>query len=880
MFKLKLRHFKIIERVKSRGFSIGFFIVFFSALVVFLFFRYAGEVKAFVYTWGKYTYYGTGKLRGYSGVSDQGFGFDFWRVDNSTGRICQYVAYCNDAVTPNGCRTALHCSSPGSNDYGDITYRRKEDKVCRYALNSFCEESVIGLIKAKSEENNSSGLGNSGVDCTSLENCSLVFYKSIRSHSNPISIDQPDSDIGDQEAENGERAEELVIREKVETVDQDGNIVTFNDVTVSGLVDHFFATGGPTKLYQKGVKEECSPTDIRNYAYIYIPTGWWSFGLKSDQQENNCYYCPLGNDGKPLYFCNGDATDQQLEAMRINYCKSGSCGANEENGRCQLNCNNSISEALSCGKFCSTYRADSCNSFCALSKNHICLNSYNYNECKHNCGGKIYSWIGAAGEGTSASPYSPPDTSGATNLAQRIKKVGEKNQWRSLVNINNDAVDRQMVAQNYNGNFVNVSWSPPKYYTAGWYPVQMSGDPNTQYFSTFRFYWKKYNPSANTYGPEMEYYNGNGQARISACHPGQNPDCSCELSTINSFISGEERKDVLLATLSNYGSPVDVVSSNPSVLEVKSSGVTSDGKVTATLLAKNVDDITTVNIEVKAPGTNESAMSCGSTDVPCSIAVSVYPGKFWQAKNADVIAKRTIKSLLNSNDIYFNLKGSDSPGIPFYGGSLNLGQGVVSEKGWKVKTDLSSSFSNYNYSYFEKLVPSEVKAKWDEGGGVINNPSGNLSWDSLISNSINVGGYYWTKVEGNISTGSLYCSNGGKLILFVKGNLTIKRNISLGSKCFLMVIVSGDINVDPEVSSIEGIFIANNFSTGTKGARLDGELSVKGTVIANLVYLRRSLPTNLARTKPAEIFEYNPSLIFMIPYQFNQRRFNWREVNP
>jgi len=93
--------------------------------------------------------------------------------------------------------------------------------------------------------------------------------------------------------------------------------------------------------------------------------------------------------------------------------------------------------------------------------------------------------------------------------------------------------------------------------------------------------------------------------------------------------------------------------------------------------------------------------------------------------------------------------------------------------------------------------------------------------------------------------------------------------------------VDGD-KLDSRVTQIKGLFFSEgDFDTGSRGIRQDNQLKVIGSVVAlGNVYLRRSLPTTQAESTPAELFTYSPALFLQIPPTFNQRIFNWSEINP
>jgi hypothetical protein len=277
--------------------------------------------------------------------------------------------------------------------------------------------------------------------------------------------------------------------------------------------------------------------------------------------------------------------------------------------------------------------------------------------------------------------------------------------------------------------------------------------------------------------------------------------------------------------------------------------------------------------------------SLGVISVPITVT---NPSAWWQVTNADVISGGSIRSNLPPSTSYFNLRGSaDTPGLVIYNNSLNLGNGQVSEKGWAVQTNATSLLSTYNYAYFYRNLPSEVKYEWDPNSPLTNRSGySNLTTTTINSlgnfGTFNVNGYTWFLATQNLTiNSSLSIPSNRRLVVFVNGNLNINADIDLSNNSFIMFIVSGNISVSPNVTSLQGIYVANNdsrtFSTGTNGPDSDNMLTVRGTVVARNVSLQRSLTNN---SYPAEQFVFNPSLMLQIPYSFYERNFKWREVAP
>ena len=126
-------------------------------------------------------------------------------------------------------------------------------------------------------------------------------------------------------------------------------------------------------------------------------------------------------------------------------------------------------------------------------------------------------------------------------------------------------------------------------------------------------------------------------------------------------------------------------------------------------------------------------------------------------------------------------------------------------------------------------------------------------------------------------------SAGRKAIVFVEGNLTMngRPNPADGNGLF-MVLVNGNINIDPGVTSIEGVFVADGtIRTGSKtGTDDDSVLTINGTLIAwgGGVFLDRDLPQDV--NEPGEIIYYRPDMILNIPKYFSEQTVTRKEVNP
>ncbi|MDD3998875.1 MAG: hypothetical protein PHR98_02080 [Candidatus Shapirobacteria bacterium] len=114
-------------------------------------------------------------------------------------------------------------------------------------------------------------------------------------------------------------------------------------------------------------------------------------------------------------------------------------------------------------------------------------------------------------------------------------------------------------------------------------------------------------------------------------------------------------------------------------------------------------------------------------------------------------------------------------------------------------------------------------------------------------------------------------------IYFVNENLNINQNLSVANGETMMVIVSGDIIIDPSVTQLDGIYVA------------DGEISAGGIngsqlVINGMLYAggdirlyRSFVVKRINNTTPAVKVNYSPGLIFNLPPEIMRVLSGWRE---
>ena len=573
----------------------------------------------------------------------------------------------------------------------------------------------------------------------------------------------------------------------------------------------------------------------RNYAYIYIPEGQYSFGINLERDESDpaCYYCPAGADE-----CNGD---NYLED-HFGFCCN--CEREEEGGYvCTTKVHYNCAFQPGCFKeaACHAERID----------------------CTPNCGGVVYAWVVADGAGTSGSPYEPPTYNSTKTLAQRYSQdfVGKSH---SLVTYDSSAMTSGSV------------WADAKYYGGGWYPVQISASWGDSYLYYPQLLWR-----AGSTGVGAVYADEVGEAKISACAPGSKP-CKCTSGLPIELEGDRENMSVTgIGTITDYDpSSFEVTSSNSDVLTILSSSV--DGTppaplgVGAQVTTADVVGTQTVTLRITAESSPPGDTAC---NCPVTVRVTSPPKDWWQVVDADIFTSGDLGSLV-PDGLKFELPGAgEYPGIPVYLGNLNgITSENVSDTHWLVKSDYGTKAKSYTYAFFERMA---------EGKAFTNLTGSSIDW-SLLPVATPDQGFKWYKTAEEGGDFSLSKTSGDialgateKVIIFVNGNLNIKKNIDVpAGTSNLVIFASGNITIDPAVTGVEGIFFAGGkFNTGTDGS--DNPLVVEGSVVAlDGVELERNISDALSPTTPAEKFTYRPDLVLGLPTLFSSSRMEWREVAP
>ncbi|HUW21067.1 MAG TPA: carbohydrate binding domain-containing protein [Candidatus Bathyarchaeia archaeon] len=137
----------------------------------------------------------------------------------------------------------------------------------------------------------------------------------------------------------------------------------------------------------------------------------------------------------------------------------------------------------------------------------------------------------------------------------------------------------------------------------------------------------------------------------------------------------------------------------------------------------------------------------------------------------------------------------------------------------------------------------------------------------------------YTVDSSNQITGA--ADNGVKIVILHDGDLTLTGDIEVDPGSFLMVVSSGKITISPSVTSIQGIFIADEIEFATVGGiPYDSLLEAQGTFIGwNGISILRDIGPIQSVTNPSVVFTYRPDLVVNAP-EFIQRIFYTWEQKP
>ena len=278
-----------------------------------------------------------------------------------------------------------------------------------------------------------------------------------------------------------------------------------------------------------------------------------------------------------------------------------------------------------------------------------------------------------------------------------------------------------------------------------------------------------------------------------------------------------------------------------------------------------------------------------------------YGNPWVQVQGADAYAAGSVTSYIASGVIprEFNLDGGGGyPGVVKYGVGYHfdslggIDNQLVSSRDWLANQ------TNASQSYFDVLYQRFGSPKTENTTDAVGSP---ITKSAMTKPA---GGTYYLKGAVTTSSGAWSVGATDKIVVMVDestpgagdASLTLSGPITIAPGGFLAFIVNGNISVAPAVGVdcapspgvcgstpvLEGVYVADGtFQTGTSSVSTAERLVAKGMFIAGDFLLQRDLDSvgqniNYA----AELFLYNPQLLFTMPEAMKDLPITWEEVAP
>jgi len=250
------------------------------------------------------------------------------------------------------------------------------------------------------------------------------------------------------------------------------------------------------------------------------------------------------------------------------------------------------------------------------------------------------------------------------------------------------------------------------------------------------------------------------------------------------------------------------------------------------------------------------------SQIGVSAAVSAY--SINPSLTVDLSYLRDQENWFDGRGVDIKAKGEISSGVPITASStlsvdnLNIG---VSNNG------LVSSTSFRNTNGWNDVLQYGMPHNWHYNKS-LNDPK-KYSYQTILNE-------YFNK-NGVGVTGVTVVNTGDTGVMFVDGPLPINSNIVVAPNNYLMVVVSGAITIDPGVTRVDGILVADGGITA--GGISDNQLVINGVLYSlGDIRITRSFTDKIDNNiSPAVVVNFRPDLIFVMPGKLNKVLSGWSE---
>ncbi len=259
---------------------------------------------------------------------------------------------------------------------------------------------------------------------------------------------------------------------------------------------------------------------------------------------------------------------------------------------------------------------------------------------------------------------------------------------------------------------------------------------------------------------------------------------------------------------------------------------------------------------------------------------------WFQAEGGDVYASAILRSYVQpgaSTPVVVRDGTGGYPGVVAYGTSYDFDSALTGQGNNNVSSTNWLAYAPHTtvdyYDYFYRRFGS---------------PTTPYAFADLLAVAQPASSETPYYVVGNMTTtGDWVVGDGESVVFIVDGNVTIGGSITTTGTGFVAFIVNGDIAVDSAVGTaynsqtpvLQGIYITSptgTFDTGTSTAASSARFVGEGMFIAGDFLLQRDLEGYGTgnTTHAAELFIYDPQLLFTMPDPMKELPVTWQEVAP
>jgi hypothetical protein len=296
----------------------------------------------------------------------------------------------------------------------------------------------------------------------------------------------------------------------------------------------------------------------------------------------------------------------------------------------------------------------------------------------------------------------------------------------------------------------------------------------------------------------------------------------------------------------------------------------------------------TNTLNVVAPGYNGLKLSCDVGTLPQTLTMSAgvsqtrsfgFWGNLsgWFQATGDVYGGGGITETIPGSCVapcqpYLIKADAYGTGLArvWAGKSITLGTGVLASLlNYQAVSGPPVGTKIYNYDYYKVKMSRFPQTVWNGSG------------KPTYTNPDNQGFEVYKKSGATIIDFGVTATE--KMVFLIDGDVTINTdNTTVPTGGYLAIIANGTITFTSDVTSAQGVFVADSISIPSNGSGLHDDLLFTGSgsfIGYNSIVMSRDRGS-INNTAPAETFIFRPDLVINSPLPMMTKDSTWREVVP